>query len=313
VIDAIYRALARFSRVVGLWIVSVVAFFVAAGYFLFLPRRLRHSVRAYRALFPERGFGRALLCAWRQYQDFAHVYAERLQLDRGTLLTYETEGENYLFDAQAKGQGAIVLMSHFGRWEIASRLWARERPAFTIHMGVRGTDAYDDEVADSLRKDGVNVVPVSTGPDRASQILDPFWALRRGDIVSLAGDRAPKGARAVYAPFLSGRAPVNAAPFMLALVTGAPLVPVFTYRIAKRRYRIVCKPTRYVKAAARAERDAVLAHEAARYLDQLTGMIKEHPEQWHTFGPFLTNAEAEPAESVQRASGGGLPGSDPNR
>jgi lauroyl/myristoyl acyltransferase len=283
--DAVYRALARFSRLVGLWIVTVVAFFVATGYFLFLPRRLAHSVRAYRALFPDHGFWHAVLCAWHQYQDFAHVYTERLQLDRAAPLAYESEGGEHLLEAQASGQGAILLMSHFGRWEIALRLWARERPAFTIHMGVRGTET-DDEVADSLRKDGVNVVAVHDGPDQASQILDPFWALRRGDIISLAGDRAPTGARAIRAPFLGGHAPVNAAPFMLALVTGAPLLTVFAYRIGPGRYRIVCQPPRHVKAPKRAERDAVIAQEAAAYLEELSAMMRAHPCQWHTFGPF---------------------------
>jgi lauroyl/myristoyl acyltransferase len=285
--DAFYRALGRCARWVGLWIVTVFAWFIAAGYFLFLPRRLSHSVRAYRALFPGRGAWHAIACAWRQYQDFAHVYTERLALERGAPLTYESDGEAHLLDAQAKGQGAILLMSHFGRWEIASRLWARERPAFTIHLGVRGTD--EGEVAEGLRKDGVNVVAVSGGPEQASQILDPFWALRRGDVVSLAGDRAPDGARLITAPLLGGHAKVNAAPFMLALVTGAPLIAVFAYRIAGRRYRIVCKPPRYVKAAARADRDAALASEAAAYLEQLAEMMRAYPEQWHTFGPFYVD------------------------
>jgi lauroyl/myristoyl acyltransferase len=283
--DTVYRALAAMSRLFGLWIVSGVAFFVATGYFVFVPRRVGHSVRAYRALFPERGVWHALLCGWRQYQDFAHVYTERLQLDRTAPLTYESEGGEHLLEAQASGQGAILLMSHFGRWEIALRLWARERPAFTIHMGARGTET-NDEVAGSLRKDGVNVVAVHDGPDQASQILDPFWALRRGDVVSLAGDRAPAGARAIRAPFLGGHAPVNAAPFMLALVTGAPLLTVFACRIGPGRYRIVCQPPRHVKALKRAERDAVIAHEAAAYLEELTAMMRAYPEQWHTFGPF---------------------------
>jgi lauroyl/myristoyl acyltransferase len=287
--DAFYRALARCSRSVGLWIVTVVAFFVAAGYFFFLPRRLSHSVRIYRALFPDRGFWHAVACAWRQYQDFAHVYTERLELDRGALPAHESEGDDHLLDAQARGHGVILLMSHFGRWEIASRLWARQRPPFTIHMGVRAADAYDDEVADSMRKDGVNVVAVSRGPEQASQILDPLWALRRGETVSLAADRAPKGARVLHAPMLGGRAPVNAAPFMLALVTGAPLVTVFAYRIDRGRYRIVCGPPRYVTAASRTDRDAVLAREATVYLERLTEMMRAFPEQWHTFGPFYVD------------------------
>jgi lauroyl/myristoyl acyltransferase len=287
--DVFYRALSRCSRSVGPWIVTVVAFFVAAGFFLFLPRRLSHSVRVYRLLLPDRGFWHAVACAWRQYQDFAHVYTERLQLDRGARLTYESDGDEQLLDAQAKGRGVILLMSHFGRWEIASRLWARQRPAFTIHMGVRATDAYDDELADGLRKDGVNVVAVSNGPQQASQILDPLWALRRGEMISLAGDRAPSGARVLHVPMLAGRAPVNAAPFMLALVTGAPLVTVFAYRTDRGRYRIACKPPRYVTAASRADRDAVLEREATVYLEQLTEMMRAFPEQWHSFGPFYVD------------------------
>jgi lauroyl/myristoyl acyltransferase len=282
-----YRALAQLSRVAGLWIVRVVAAVIAAGYFLFLPRRTGHSVRFYRALFPARSPLYPLWLAWRQYQDFACVYSERLEIDRHADVTFETEGDDHVAQARGAGQGAILVMSHFGRWEIGARLLASRQENLTLVMGGQAGGGARAGVDRDLRHAGVGVVTIPDGQGQAFDILEAVRVLRQGGIVSLAADRAWGDARVLQLPFLGHTVAVAAAPFALALVSSAPLLTVFALRIGRRHYRFVSDPPITLTAKNRRDRQAVLEKAAAAYLRRLHFMVQAHPEQWQTFGEFL--------------------------
>lgn len=282
-----YRVLAQLSRMVGLWVVRAVAAVIATGYFLFLPRRLGHSVRFYRALFPTRSRLAALWLAWRQYQDFARVYSERLEVERHSDIAFETAGDEHIAQALDAGRGAILLMSHFGRWEIGARLLANRQQKLTLVMGGQAGGGARAGVDHDLRRAGVGVVTIPDGRGQAFDILEAVQILRQGGIVSLAADRAWGDARVLHLPFLGHTVAVAAAPFALALVSGAPLLTVFALRIGRRRYRFVSDPPITLAAASRRDRQAGLEQAAAAYLRRLQVMVESHPEQWQTFGRFF--------------------------
>ena len=282
-----YRAMAQISRVCGLWVLRSMGAVVAAGYFLFLPRRLGHSVRFYRGLFPERSLLHALACAWRQYQDFARVYSERLEIDRRPDVVFESEGYGYLEEARRAGRGAIVLMSHFGRWEIGARLLAQRQQGVTLMMGGQKGGGARAGVDQDLRGVGVDVVTISEGRGQAFDILEALHRLREGGTVSLAADRAYGDARVLRVPFLDRLVGVAAAPFALALTSGAPLLTVFSLRLGPRHYRFISDAPVTLSAENRRERQAVMAAAAAAYLKRLHDMVKAYPEQWQTFGRFF--------------------------
>lgn len=282
----LYGVMARLSRVWGLWMLRGLAAVVAAGYFLFFPRRLAHSVRFYRALFSERSALYALGCAWRQYQDFARVYSDRLEIGRRQDVVFERPGEAYLDEARKAGRGVIVLMSHFGRWEIGARLLAQQQDV-TLVMGGQKDGGARAGVDRDLRGAGVGVVTVPEGQGKAFDILAALKGLREGGIVSLAADRAYGDARMLRLPFLGRFVAVAAAPFALALSSGAPLLTVFAIRLGPRHYRFISDPPITLHAADRGERQAVIERAAAAYLQRLLDMVKAYPEQWQTFGKFF--------------------------
>ena len=279
--------MAQLSRVCGLWVVRMMGAIIAVGFFLFLPWRLAHSLRFYRALFPERSTWYALGCAWRQYQDFACVYADRLEIDRRPDVVFERAGEGYLAEASKAGRGVIVLMSHFGRWEIGARLLAQKQQGLTLVMGGQKGGGARAGVDQDLRGAGVEVVTIPEGQGQAFDILEALQALRQGGIVSLAADRAHGDARVLRLPFLGRFAGVTAAPFALALLSGAPLLTVFSVRLGPRHYRLISNPPVTLRSANRGERQAVMEGAAAAYLASLHDMVKAYPEQWQTFSKFF--------------------------
>ena len=271
-----------------MWVLRIIVAVVATGYFILLPRRLGHSLRFYRALFPERSGLFAFRQAWRQYQDFASVYCERLEIERRSDVRFESDGVHHLNEAKSAGRGAILLMSHFGRWEIGARLLARREEGLTLVMGGQAAGGARAGVDRDLRQAGVDVVTVRTGQERDFNILQAAQILRQGGVVSLAADRAFGDARMLRLPFLGHAVAVAAAPFALALASSAPLLVVFAVKMGPRHYRFSCGSPIRLSAARRDDRQQVMEQAASDYLQRLHEMMKAHPEQWQTFGEFLS-------------------------
>ena len=285
----LYRVMARLSRVLGLWTLRVLGAVVSAGYFVLLPKRRANSIEFYQTLFPDEPKRRALIRTWHQYQDFARVYSERLEIERRTDIVFERVGEEYLGEARKGGRGVIVVMSHFGRWEIGARLLARRHEGVTLVMGGQAQGGARAGVDRDLRGVGLDVVTVPEGQGQAFDILEALKVLREGGIVSLAADRAFGDARVLRMPFLGRWVGVPAAPFALALSSGAPLLVVFAVRLGVRHYRFISEPPLLLVAANRGERQAAMERAAAHYLDRLHAMVTAHPEQWQTFERFFVD------------------------
>ncbi len=276
----------RCARWIALRVVRVVAGVVAAGYFFCLPRRAGQSVKAFRALLPERGWRSAFGCAWRQYQDFASVYAERLEAewaDEGEIV-YEHEGREHLAAVRRANTGAVLLMSHLGRWQLAARMLPRDLGRLVVFMGATGPR---DSVPAALHRGGMQVHAVRATQVQAADIFEAVAALREGAWVSMTGDRPWGGARTMQVPFLGHEVAVNVAPFALAQATGAPLFFVFAYKVRRRHYRFVCSAPRYLRVSDRSQKEAAFQEAARAYLAELECMMRAHPEQWHSFGGFL--------------------------
>jgi lauroyl/myristoyl acyltransferase len=297
VTELVYRLHARLSKLVGLWPVRFTASLVAAGYFVCFSRRRRHSIRFYRGLFPERSRWFATRCAWRQFQDFARLYSERLEVERRNDISFERDGDDHVAKAKAAGRGVILLMSHFGRWEIGARLLAEHHRELTLVMGGQVGGQARAGVDRDLRNAGVDVVTVPEGQGQSFDILQAVEVLRQGGIVSLAADRVFGDARRLRMPFLGHAVGVAAAPFALALVSGAPLLTVFAMRTGTRRYRFVSEPPMVLSAASRRERQAVMEKAAAAYLDRLQAVVKSYPEQWQTFEGFFMDDDERATRS----------------
>jgi lauroyl/myristoyl acyltransferase len=120
---AFYHFLVALTKRAGHWVFRFFAGGIAAVYFFFFPARMAVGVRFYRALFPTSGrFLYPLWCTWKQYQHFTHVFLDRLLLGEEGAITCTHEGWEYLEDAVNRGIGGILVMSHLGNWEVASRL-----------------------------------------------------------------------------------------------------------------------------------------------------------------------------------------------
>jgi KDO2-lipid IV(A) lauroyltransferase len=134
-----------------------------------------------------------------------------------------------------------------------------------------------DWFADVRESAGIEIVPL--GPDAGSDLLN---LLRDGRVITLLCDRDILG-NGVEVEFFGERTTLPSGPALLALSTGATLLPAAVYFEARGRHRAVVQPPVPV------ERKGRLRDDVQRVTEDLVGrledLIRAAPEQWHLMQP----------------------------
>ena len=201
-----------------------------------------------------------------------------------------TVGEHRFWDSIAAGHGTINALSHSGNWDHAGAWCAASGVPFTtVAERLRPESLYDRFVAfrESL---GMEVLPLHGGPRPAYNVL--VERLRAGGTLCLLADR-DLSARGVDVTFFGATARMPAGPAMLALRTGATLLPV-TLSFTPGGWRVVWHepvPHTDVRTMTQSLADAFAAG------------IAEHPEDWHMLQPlWLEDLAADDPRRATRAT-----------
>lgn len=212
---------------------------------------------------------------------YARYYIESFQLtglgadaiDAG--LTYE--GYEPVERAAGSELGPILVMPHLGSWEWGA-WWLALVPKLRVTAVVEPLNP--PEVFEwfmSFRERlGMNVVPL--GPEAGRQVMA---AVRRGDVVCLLADR-DVGGGGVPADFFGERTRLPAGPALMALRTGAPLLPAAVYWRGRRRHGVVGPAVDTQRRGSIRDDVVRVTQDCARALEDL---IRAAPEQWHLMSP----------------------------
>jgi len=280
-----YRVLTGLSRRFGPRVFQVGAWFVAAGYYAIFPRRVADSASFYRVLQPGRNRWYYRWCAWQQFQRFTGVFLDRFLLQTGQPITHRSEGLDALYAHLDRGQGAILLISHVGNWELAAHLLKRRRAhlPLMLYMGARQKEQIEKTQKKDLAESGIRIVVA--GEDAAHyDSVEGIQHLKQGGLLSLAGDRVwHDGQRTVAVRFLGRRMDLPVGPHVFAMLAGVPIFYFFSYRTGPRKYHFSVIGPRSVNPIARSRRQAALEASAQDYADHLEAYVRQHPFEWFHF------------------------------
>ncbi len=302
---AFYKALVWISRALGWWAFSLIAWFIAAGYFFLKPQRRGNSVRFYSALFPAGTVGCPLLYAWRQYQSFTNVFMDRIRIRISDDIVFESKGLEHLREASIQKTGGIILMSHAGNWEIAVHLLKKLLPEMDLllYMGVKNREQIEAIQKQELDQAGIRIIAAGPGGGSPFDLVEGIHQLKKGGFVSITGDTLwHKDQRRVKARFLSHSIALPQAPHLLSLLSGKPLFVFFSFRTGKGKYLFTSSEPLFVQAASRSERNAAIEKSAQRYADILEKNIRKYPEQWYHFDPFLKEKTASDTHKTKQTN-----------
>jgi len=293
-----HKMLIRVSFLLGSWFIRFFAWWIATGYLLFRPPRRRSSLQLYRAIFPKRKGWYHFYCVWRQFHSFAATYADRIEIDNKKGVTISAQGKEGIIDAARRGSGGIILMSHLGNYEMAARAFEEIGLKHLMIMGEKEARQVARDQRETLSSRGISILVATGQGDSVFGGLEAIQFIREGGFVSLSGDLTWTKQRSFLPVKLFDQEVVlTSAPHLLALVSGAPLFTLFTFRVKRGMHGIVISSAREVKASSRSERKTALQASAQIYANALEEKVRQHPFQWYIFEPFFGLASADTGKS----------------
>ncbi len=283
-----YHILTRTADLLGIWFFSFTSRMIALGYFLF-SRKTKESNRLYRALFPQRSPLYHRWCTLQQYQTFTTIHFDRFMAGRTREPDFTASGWEKL-DAVIGNQGAILLMSHLGNWEMAATLLTKQRSdlRLLLYMGVKEKEGVEGLQKELLRDCGVTIIGADRGANNPFTAVEGIRFLQGGGVVSMTGDIIWRDdQRKIEVGFLGHSAYVSEAPFIFALLSGAPLFVFFAFRKGSGDYHLTLSGPIVVRPADRQQREASIREAAQEYALLLEDALRQYPFQWYHFGRFI--------------------------
>jgi KDO2-lipid IV(A) lauroyltransferase len=187
-------------------------------------------------------------------------------------------GQAHFDDALSDKRGLLLVTAHTAGWEIVGALVGSRRGLRVLVAERAEPDARARAIQDEARQGhGVHVAHIGADPFAGLALMRH---LREGGAVAVQIDRVPRGVRARRVTLFGEPANMPEGPLRLAMLTGAPIVPIFTGRTGHCRYEIAAhRPIRL----ARSETDGGLDAAAQEIAGALEGFARAHPTQWFHF------------------------------
>ncbi|MGB5217397.1 MAG: lysophospholipid acyltransferase family protein [Smithella sp.] len=213
------------------------------------------------------------------YRHFAMVAADFFDLpymNRENIHKWvEVEGlENYQ-KAIAQGKGLLTIVAHFGNWE----LMTIAIPFFLkpIEIVYRPLDnKVIDNVVEYVRTmQGNDLIPKGGSGKKIMELL------RQNHLIGILSDQNVAKKEGVFVDFFGRPACTGAGLAVMAMRSGAPVLPIFMARKKADQYKFIIKPA--VKAVCTDDYEADLVANTQRFTKIIEDVIREYPDQYFWF------------------------------
>jgi KDO2-lipid IV(A) lauroyltransferase len=176
----------------------------------------------------------------------------------------------------ARRRGAVVLTGHVGNWELLAYAHGLlGHPVTLVHRPMRNA-AIDDLIIAVRSRAGTR----SIGKHAAAK--EALRALRRRDTLAIPADQNQSRRSGVFVSFFGLPASTTAGPARLAMITGAPIFPVFLLREGETDvHRLEVLPE--VELVRTGDRDADVVANTQRCTGVIEDVIRRRPDQWIWF------------------------------
>jgi lauroyl/myristoyl acyltransferase len=196
------------------------------------------------------------------------------ELDRGITL----EGYEHVEESLARGVGPMLVLPHLGSWEWCA-YWLTRVQKVPVTAVVERVEppALFDWFVEFRERIGMQIVPL--GPDAGRSIVS---AIKHAHVVALLCDR-DIGGGGTEVTFFGETTTLPSGPAVLALRTGAPLIPTGVYDQGGGHHHAVVRPP--IPVVRRGSFRDDVARITQAMADELEGLIRRAPEQWHMLQP----------------------------
>ena len=281
---------------------ELIVFRAVIAFFAVLPRRLALRVGAWlgdllylldrrdrrialenlRIAFPEKRVAEHLAILRASVRNLGRMAAEVCHMPG---LTPATVGDYVTVDDPARWQatldvaaerGTLILTGHFGNFELLAYAHGLLGHPITLVHRPMNNPLVDRAIIDMRERAGTVSLAKKTAAKAALR------ALRRRQIVAIPADQNQTRRYGVFADLFGLPASTTPGPARLAMLSRAPVVPVFLIRQGDGdRHRIVVLPE--VELVQSGDRDADVVENTRRCNAVIEEVMRRHPEQWIWF------------------------------
>jgi KDO2-lipid IV(A) lauroyltransferase len=227
------------------------------------------------ATFPERSVAERTRIA---KQVFAHFGRKLIELLWFTGLPAELQlalvefvGAEHIEAARRAGKGALIVTGHFGFWELHALAHGLKLGPMAVVARALDNPLLDRTLID-LRSSTGNIVI-----DRKGGLRRIMRALNANQAVAVLIDQHILTADAVKVDFLGRPAATTSAVAVLALRTGAAVIPAFSLPLNDGRYRLIYEKPLELPSSESPDAVRDLTQRCTKVLEKY---VRAHPERW---------------------------------
>jgi Kdo2-lipid IVA lauroyltransferase/acyltransferase len=248
-------------------------------FYILVPKSRLIVLQNLQRSFPEKDAAEIVKIAKGVYRHFAIVAAEFFSLPLITKENIhqwvEVEGMEHYHAAMAKGKGVLSIVAHFGNWElmtIAVPLYLK--PMFIVYRPL------DSPVVDNL----VEYVRTINGNEMISKggsgkkVIE---LLKGNNIIGILSDQNVAAYEGVFVDFFGRSASTGVGLAVMAMRSGAPVIPAFMARQKSGTYKLILKPA--LEAIRTDNYESDLLVNTQRFTKEVEDIIREYPDQYFWF------------------------------
>jgi KDO2-lipid IV(A) lauroyltransferase len=182
------------------------------------------------------------------------------------------EGLDHYLNARKKGCGVLYLTAHLGNWELMALVHSLQ--GYPINVIARPVDnPLLERLLSRLRSRWGNRVIRKGGALR-----EVLKLLKAGETVGFLLDQNVAINQGVFVNFFSRPACTHKTLALLALKTGAVVLPAFTFREEGNGHRIIVEPPVLLEETGDTERDLVV--NTQKFTSLIESYVRRYPDQW---------------------------------
>ena len=188
----------------------------------------------------------------------------------------EVRGLEHLHGAMALGKGAIAIGFHIGNIDLGAAVLAQVGYPVNVVVDRFDPPALDGLIQRQREARGLKLIPLDEAPRRALR------ALRRNEVLALLIDR-PSPLDGVVVRFFGGEIALPGGAAVLALRTGAPVVPCCVFRRPGGRFVAEVAPAVLPDRLQTGDSQRDIQAITQELVETLEAWVRRYPDQWYPF------------------------------
>jgi len=229
-----------------------------------------------RRAYPEKDIEELILIAKGVYRHLGLVAADFFEIPFITKDNVhewvEFEGLEHIDKTFAKGKGLLSIVAHFGNWEMMTVSFPMVRKPMNIVYRPLDSPVLENLTAWVRTLNGNTVIPKGGSGKTITRLLGENKAL------GILSDQNVSAREGVFVEFFGRPACTAVGLAVLAMRTGAPVIPAFMPRMPDGRYRFIIQEAVQIDDTGDYEKD--LFTNTQRFTKVVEAMVRRYPDQW---------------------------------